>query len=63
MVMMLLAITQAITVIEGEIPTQGGGVPPALNQTSSSCPCNKLLLSSLGPAAQFQPRTLGVYTR
>ena len=50
LVMMLLAITQAISVIEGEVPGQGGGVagqgggvpgqgggvPPALNQTFSS---------------------------
>merc|ERR1719233_2199492 len=63
LVLMLLTVTQAISVIEGEVPGQGGGVPPALNQTSTSCPCNKLLLSSLGPAVQFQPRTLGVYTR
>ena len=43
---------------------QGGGEPPvSLNLTSVSCPCNKLLLSSLGPAATVLPQVMGTYTR
>ena len=42
----------------------GGGEPPvSLNLTSVSCPCNKLLLSSLGPAATVLPQVMGTYTR
>ena len=42
----------------------GGGEPPQrLNSSSMSCPCNKLLLSSLGPAATVLPRVMGTYTR
>merc|ERR1712227_771897 len=42
----------------------GGGEPPRrLNSSSVSCPCNKLLLSSLGPAATVLPRVMGTYTR
>jgi len=42
----------------------GGGLPPtSLLQTSSTCDCNKVLLSSLGPAATYQPNVMGVYTR
>merc|ERR1719233_2128798 len=70
LMMTLLTINQAISVTDGEVPGQGGGVagyregvPPVLNQTSSSCPCNKLVLSSLGPAAQFQPLAMAVYTK
>merc|ERR1719154_1065244 len=28
-----------------------------------SCSCNKLLLSSLGTAANLQPKVMGIYTR
>ena len=67
---LLIAIgTQAITIIEGEelgkverMESQGGATPPVLNLTSS-CPCDKLLLSSLGPAATLQPKTMGIYTQ
>jgi len=46
--------------------TFGGGLPPditLLTSSSSSCSCNKLILSSLGPAATFQPHVMGVYTK
>ena len=44
---------------------QSGGPPPVLNLTSevgASCSCGKVLLSSLGPAANFQPQAMGTYT-
>merc|ERR1712212_856384 len=47
----------------------GGSLPPDLSLTSSSssssssCSCSKLILSSLGPAATFQPHVMGVYTK
>jgi len=71
MLLLLLAMclsTKAITIIEREVLevenllSLGGAAPPVLNQTSS-CPCDKLLLSSLGPAVTFQPKVLGVYTQ
>jgi len=41
-----------------------GGTPPQkVNMTSGSCPCNKLLLSSVGPAATYLPAVMGTYTR
>jgi len=49
--------------------TFGGSLPPDLTPTNSSsssrssCSCNKLILSSLGPAATFQPHVMGVYTK
>merc|ERR1712083_164920 len=46
--------------------TFGGGLPPditLLTSSSSSCSCNKLIPSSLGPAATFQPHVMGVYTK
>ena len=49
--------------------TFGGSLPPDLSPTSSfsssssSCSCSKLILSSLGPAATFQPHVMGVYTK
>merc|ERR1712080_547871 len=36
---------------------------PLLPLSSSSCDCNKVLVSSLGPAATYQPGVMGVYTR
>ena len=40
------------------------GTPPQkVNLTSGSCPCNKLLLSSVGPAATYLPAVMGTYTR
>ena len=44
----------------------GGSLPPDLtlvSSSSSSCSCSKLILSSLGPAAIFQPHVMGVYTK
>merc|ERR550534_593572 len=46
---------------------QSGGPPPVQNLTSevqvgASCSCGKVLLSSLGPAANFQPQAMGTYT-
>ena len=44
----------------------GGAPPPALNSSElarASCPCNRILVSSLGPAAQAQPQAMGVYTQ
>ena len=45
---------------------QGGGPPPVLQNLTSdlgaSCSCGKVLLSSLGPAANFQPQAMGTYT-
>ena len=44
---------------------QGGGHPPVLNLTSdvgTSCSCGKVLISSLGPAANFQPQAMGTYS-
>merc|ERR1719186_179977 len=51
-------------VVKAKVDTIGGAPPPIHNLTSSSsCPCDKLLLSSLGPAATFQPKVMGIYTR
>merc|ERR1712243_550730 len=61
MMMMLLAVTQAD--IEGEGSGYGEVVPVILNQTSTKCPCDELLLSSLGPAAHFQPKAMAIFTR
>ena len=52
---------EAVKIIE-TMETLGGAQPPILNLTSS-CPCDKLLLSSLGPAATLQPKVMGVYTK
>ena len=45
---------------------QGGGHPPVIQNLTSdlgaSCSCGKVLLSSLGPAANFQPQAMGTYT-
>merc|ERR1712066_769415 len=45
--------------------TFGGGAPPDLSIASSSLSssCSKLILSSLGPAATFQPHVMGIYTK
>ena len=43
----------------------GGDPLVAQNLTSdlgASCSCGKVLLSSLGPAANFQPQAMGTYT-
>ena len=44
----------------------GGGHPPVTQNLTSdlaaSCSCGKVLLSSLGPAANFQPQAMGTYT-
>merc|ERR1711971_566989 len=48
------------------VPTEetfGGSLPPDLSSSSSSCSCSKLILSSLGPAATFQPHVMGVYAK
>ena len=58
--------TQAITIIEGEFMERaeslGGAPPPVLNHTTS-CPCDKLILSSIGPAATLQPKAMGIYSK
>ena len=46
---------------------QNGAPPPVQNLTSevqvgASCSCGKVLLSSLGPAANYQPQAMGTYT-
>ena len=44
---------------------QSGAPPPVTNLTSevgTSCSCGKVLLSSLGPAANYQPQAMGTYT-
>ena len=57
-------VTAAITIIvREEYNLKRGGAPPAVLNQTSICPCNKLLLSSLGPAAALQPKVMGVYTR
>eukprot|EP00092_Neocalanus_flemingeri_P064501 GFUD01078289.1.p1 GENE.GFUD01078289.1~~GFUD01078289.1.p1 ORF type:complete len:164 (-),score=42.28 GFUD01078289.1:390-881(-) len=76
-VLLLLAGTHAIAItitIEGgdlanqeiftntKVDALEGSLPPLHNLTSS-CSCDKLLLSSLGPAAIFQPKVMGIYTR
>eukprot|EP00092_Neocalanus_flemingeri_P036021 GFUD01039220.1.p1 GENE.GFUD01039220.1~~GFUD01039220.1.p1 ORF type:complete len:171 (-),score=46.86 GFUD01039220.1:21-533(-) len=48
--------------VEAKVDALGGALPPMHNLTSS-CSCDKLLLSSLGPAAIFQPKVMGIYTR
>eukprot|EP00092_Neocalanus_flemingeri_P058106 GFUD01069195.1.p1 GENE.GFUD01069195.1~~GFUD01069195.1.p1 ORF type:complete len:194 (-),score=51.80 GFUD01069195.1:122-703(-) len=48
--------------VEAKVDPSGGAIPPMQNLTSS-CSCDKLLLSSLGPAAIFQPKVMGIYTR
>ena len=65
--MLIAVVAKAITIIEGEefgkvetVEYWGGATPTVLNLTSS-CPCDKLLLSSLGPAATLQPKTMGIY--
>eukprot|EP00092_Neocalanus_flemingeri_P064502 GFUD01078290.1.p1 GENE.GFUD01078290.1~~GFUD01078290.1.p1 ORF type:complete len:169 (-),score=35.65 GFUD01078290.1:78-584(-) len=76
-VLLLLAGTHAIAItitIEGgdlanqeiftntKVDALEGSLPPLHNLTSS-CSCDKLLLSSLGPAAISQPKVMGIYTR
>ena len=43
----------------------GGGLPPVTQNLTSDlgggCSCGKVLLSSLGPAANFQPQAMGTY--
>ena len=47
------------------VPSQkhkGRLAPPIVNQTrESSCNCGRILLSSLGQAAQYQPQAMGYY--
>ena len=38
----------------------GGGSPPPLTR-KTACGCKRILLSSLGPAAQYQPQAMGIY--
>ena len=40
-----------------------GGPPPAPvpRRSSATCGCKRLLLSSLGPAAHYQPQAMGIY--
>eukprot|EP00092_Neocalanus_flemingeri_P046395 GFUD01052191.1.p1 GENE.GFUD01052191.1~~GFUD01052191.1.p1 ORF type:complete len:175 (+),score=39.37 GFUD01052191.1:96-620(+) len=49
--------------VEAKGDTLGGAHQPMHNLTTSSCSCDKLLLSSLGPAAISQPKVMGIYTR
>ena len=50
-----------------ESPRLGGGHPPpplpltAVSNQTASCACQKVLLSSLGPAAQYLPGAMGLY--
>ena len=47
-----------------KLQAEGGGRPPSSSvRAAASCPCAKLLLSSLGPAATFQPGAMGTYTK
>ena len=39
----------------------GGGPPPSTPARESVCGCKRILLSSLGPAAHFQPQAMGIY--
>ena len=46
------------------VPSQqsgGGGAPPSPPARESVCGCKRILLSSLGPAAHFQPQAMGIY--
>ena len=54
------------TMVQDKAPVLGGAAPPpptALTSSYSSCSCSKLLLSSLGPAATYQPNAMGIYTK
>ena len=46
-----------------EVPSQqyGGGSPPPAQTQASVCGCKRILLSSLGPAAHYQPQAMGIY--
>ena len=63
-----LGVWKEITIpqIDRNEKRQGGGPPPVLQNLTSdlgaSCSCGKVLLSSLGPAANFQPQAMGTYT-
>ena len=39
----------------------GGGSPPAPRTKLSGCGCKRILISSLGPAAHYQPQAMGIY--
>jgi hypothetical protein len=64
--LMVVMRTQSISIIEGEfmerVESLGGAPPPVLNHTTS-CPCEKLIISSIGPAATLQPKSMGIYSK
>ena len=66
----LISLSTSISIIEGEIfkgeevaEIFGGSAPPKNVNLTSSCPCSKVLVSSLGPAATTLPNVMGVYTQ
>ena len=76
LLLLLVAVTVAqasinivaidLTLVQDHAPVSGGAPPPpptALTSSFSSCSCSKLLLSSLGPAATYQPNAMGIYTK
>ena len=66
--MMIVLGTVAVMILVREIYNQEPDLWELARELSvvnktSSCPCNKLLLSSLGAAFTLQPKVMGVYTR
>merc|ERR1712215_220051 len=66
----VISSTTSVSIIEGEIfkgeelpEIFGGSAPPDNLNLTSSCPCSKVLVSSLGPAATVLPKVMGVYTQ
>ena len=53
----------AHALVSNDVPSQqyGGGSPPPAQTQASVCGCKRILLSSLGPAAHYQPQAMGIY--